>query len=249
MARIHDSDAANVGTRKVGRRTMAGLGLSALLLAGAAGSALAATLDGNAGPNDIVGTSGNDLIRGFGGDDDLYGREGDDRIRGGAGRDDIYGEDGNDRLFGGPGNDDIEGGPGNDRIFGGSGEDDLYGGPGNDRIRAVDRHHDDIECGPGFDRVWANPGDDVAADCERVVRNGVAVSEAGSPTPAGGTTISAQRAGEIAAAHVDGRVDQIERETDYGAAWEVEVYAPDGEYDIYVSATGEIVRVDGPFRR
>jgi uncharacterized membrane protein YkoI len=76
----------------------------------------------------------------------------------------------------------------------------------------------------------------------------VAVSEGGSPPPAGGTTVSAQRAGEIAAAHVGGRVDEIEPERDYGAAWEVEVYAPDGEYVIYVSASGEIVRVDGPFR-
>lgn len=249
MDRMQEAEMDRTAPRRPGRKTLVGLGLSAALLAGAAGSALAATLTGDSRPNDIVGTSDNDLIRGLGGDDDLYGREGDDRIRGGGGRDDIYGEEGNDRLFGGPGNDDIEGGPGNDRIFGGSGEDDLYGGHGNDRIRAVDRHHDDIECGPGFDRVWANPGDDVASDCERVVRRGVAVSEAGSPSPAGGTTISSQRAGEIAAAHVDGRVDQVERETDYGAAWEVEVYAPDGEYDIYVSATGEIVRVDGPFRR
>lgn len=215
--------------RRPGRKALAGLGLSAALLAGAAGSALAATLTGDSSPNDIVGTDGADVIRGLGGGDDLYGRAGNDIIRGGAGRDDIEGEEGNDRLFGGPG------------------EDDIYGGPGNDRIRAVDRHHDDIECGPGFDRVWANPGDDVAADCERVVRRGQAVSEGGSPT--GGTSISAQRAGEIAAAHVDGRVDQIEPERDYGAAWEVEVYAPDGEYVIYVSATGQIVRVDGPFRR
>jgi Ca2+-binding RTX toxin-like protein len=235
-------------SRRPGRKTLAGVGLSAMLLAGAAGSALAATLTGDSSPNDIVGTAGADVISGLGGDDDLYGRAGNDIIRGGAGDDDIYGEEGNDRLFGGPGDDDIYGGPGNDRIFGGPGEDDIYGGPGNDRIRAVDRHHDDIECGPGFDRVWANPGDDVAADCEVVVRRGVTVSEGGSPAPAGGTTITAQRAGEIAAAHVNGRVDQIEPERDYGAAWEVEVYAPDGEYVIYVSATGEIVRVVGPSR-
>ncbi|MFN3217339.1 MAG: hypothetical protein ACE367_12660 [Acidimicrobiales bacterium] len=66
--------------------------------------------------------------------------------------------------------------------------------------------------------------------------------------PASGTTITRQQAGAIAAAHVGGTVDSVERESDYGAAWEAEVYAPDGEYTIYVSATGQIVRVEGPFR-
>ncbi|MFN3217337.1 MAG: hypothetical protein ACE367_12650 [Acidimicrobiales bacterium] len=62
------------------------------------------------------------------------------------------------------------------------------------------------------------------------------------------TVISRDQAGAIAAAHVDGVVDSIHTENDYGAAWDVDVYAPDGEYTIYVSATGEIVRVEGPFR-
>jgi hypothetical protein len=232
MDRMQPDETGTI-SRRPGRKTLAGVGLSAMLLAGAAGTALAATLAGNSGPNDIVGTAADDDIRGLGGDDDLYGRAGNDTIRGGAGDDDIYGEEGNDRLIGGPGNDDID------------------GGPGNDRIRAVDRHHDDIECGDGFDRVWANPGDDVAADCEVVVRRGITVPDddsGSSGPPSDGSTISAQRAGEIAAAHVGGRVDQVEPETDYCAAWEVEVYAPDGEYVIYVSATGEIVRVVGPSR-
>jgi outer membrane biosynthesis protein TonB len=66
--------------------------------------------------------------------------------------------------------------------------------------------------------------------------------------PASGTTITRQQAGAIAAAHVGGTVDSIDRESDYGAAWDVDVYAPDGEYTIYVSATGQIVRIEGPFR-
>lgn len=233
MDRIREADAHGTGSRRTGRRTLVGLSLSAALCAGAAGTAVAATLTGDNRRNDIVGTAGADVIRGLGGADDLHGGDGNDRIRGGWGRDDI------------------EGGPGNDRIFGGPGQDDLYGGPGNDRIRAIDRHHDDIECGDGFDRVWANPGDDVSGDCERVVRSGAAVPDTDSGSsgpPAGGTTISAQRAGEIAAAHVDGVVDDIERENDYGAYWEVDVYAPQGEYTIYVSASGRIVRVEGPFR-
>ena len=61
--------------------------------------------------------------------------------------------------------------------------------------------------------------------------------------------ITAQQAGEIAASHVGGTADTVNREPDgdYGAAWDVDVYSPEGEYTIYVSATGEVVRVEGPF--
>jgi len=62
-----------------------------------------------------------------------------------------------------------------------------------------------------------------------------------------GQIITAEQAGEIAAAHVGGTVDTVSAETDCGAAWDVDVYAPDGEYTLYIGATGEIVRVDGPF--
>lgn len=73
-------------------------------------------------------------------------------------------------------------------------------------------------------------------------------AEPSTPEPATGSAISRRQAGSIAAAHVGGTVDSIERENDYGAAWDVDVYAPDGEYTIYVSGTGEIVRIEGPFR-
>lgn len=68
---------------------------------------------------------------------------------------------------------------------------------------------------------------------------------ANSPTDVMGP----DEAGRIAAMHVGGRVDTIHPENgDYGAAWDVDVYAPDGEYTVYVSATGAVVRVEGPFR-
>ncbi|MGF1470524.1 MAG: PepSY domain-containing protein [Rubrobacteraceae bacterium] len=69
--------------------------------------------------------------------------------------------------------------------------------------------------------------------------------DAGAQEPQG---VTAEQAGEIAAAHVGGTVDTIHREEDgdYGAAWDVDVYAPDGEYTIYVSATGEVVYQEGP---
>ena len=61
--------------------------------------------------------------------------------------------------------------------------------------------------------------------------------------------ISAERAGQIAAAHVNGTVDSVDREWggDYGAKWDVDVYSPEGEYIIYVSSSGEIVHVEGPY--
>lgn len=68
--------------------------------------------------------------------------------------------------------------------------------------------------------------------------------------PAQPQAIDANGAAEIAASHVGGTADSVSREADgdYGATWDVDVYAPDGEYTIYVSATGEIVRVEGPFK-
>jgi uncharacterized membrane protein YkoI len=61
-------------------------------------------------------------------------------------------------------------------------------------------------------------------------------------------TIGREEAGRIAAAHLGGgSVDDISRESDYGAAWDVDVYAPDGDYTVYVSANGEVLRVDGPW--
>lgn len=68
------------------------------------------------------------------------------------------------------------------------------------------------------------------------------------PAPPAGL-VSADEAGRIAAAHVGGVVDTIHAEDgDNGAAWDVDVYAPDGEYTIYISATGEVVHVEGPYR-
>lgn len=74
----------------------------------------------------------------------------------------------------------------------------------------------------------------------------VAHDELRHVAPAGG--IGPDTAGRIAASHVGGRVDTIHPENgDHGAAWDVDVYAPDGEYTVYVSATGAVVRVEGPF--
>ena len=98
------------------------------------------TIDGSAGPDEIVGGDG---------DDKLYGHGGDDTLWGGAGNDTLHGGEGDDLLFGGPGDDTLDGGPGNDTLFGGPGSDtfvfrDGYGhdvimdfDPGSDRVQLV----------------------------------------------------------------------------------------------------------------
>lgn len=70
----------------------------------------------NAGPDNIIGTSG------------------DDRIEAGAGDDTVDGGAGNDTIFLGIGSDTANGGPGNDTIFGSGGADNVTGGPGDDQV-------------------------------------------------------------------------------------------------------------------
>lgn len=89
----------------VTRRTLRTAALAFALLALAAGSVRAATINGTA-RNDTLG--------------------------GGARADKIYGKGGNDKLFGAGGNDLLVGGPGNDRLVGGVGADTLRCGSGRD---------------------------------------------------------------------------------------------------------------------
>ena len=125
---------------------------------------------------DIVGTAGNDVLRGtpgadrvcgFGGDDVLVGGDGWDELRGGAGndrviggrgRDKLLGELGDDRLLGGSGRDMLVGGPGDDWIEGGLAGDVLTGGNGNDRLFARDRIADTVEGGRGRDSARIDAG-------------------------------------------------------------------------------------------
>ncbi|MCZ4351384.1 M10 family metallopeptidase C-terminal domain-containing protein [Roseovarius aestuarii] len=53
------------------------------------------------GDDDLRGTSGSNLLRGYGGDDKLYGRSGDDTLSGGDGADRFDGGHGDDVLYGG----------------------------------------------------------------------------------------------------------------------------------------------------
>jgi hypothetical protein len=92
-------------------------------------------IKGTAGPDLLVGTSGNDVIYGLGGAD---------RIDGGGGHDVIYGGNGPDRL---------SGGRGNDVLVGGWDRDVLRGNAGNDTLRGRDGIPDTMFGGRGIDRV------------------------------------------------------------------------------------------------
>lgn len=93
----------------------------------------------------IVGTSGDDQLRGTPLGDAILGTDGDDRIDAGATADCLRGGDGDDVLIGGSGNDLIEAGPGADIIEAGSGEDTIE--------TWRDDEVDVISCGSGIDRL------------------------------------------------------------------------------------------------
>lgn len=78
---------------------------------------------GSTGDDVIHGNAGADNIRGAGGDDVLVGGDGNDMLIGGIGDDKLMGRRGRDHLSGGNGNDSLEGGPGNDYLRGGNGND------------------------------------------------------------------------------------------------------------------------------
>lgn len=106
----------------------------------------------------LVGTVGNNVLRGTPHRDVIAGRAGDDVILGLEGADIICGGRGDDRLKGGTG-DDWLGGQADTRLTGDSGSDRLIGGGGDDEI-FEGRGHDLIKGGPGNDRLYAGAGKD-----------------------------------------------------------------------------------------
>jgi Ca2+-binding RTX toxin-like protein len=77
---------------------LASLGLLGVLLLGG-GVALADTIDGTSGPDDLVGTDKDDVIHASGGKDYISGLAAPDVLYGGAGNDTVVGRDGNDRII------------------------------------------------------------------------------------------------------------------------------------------------------
>ncbi len=105
------------------------------------GSDFADAAKGGEGHDWIETQGGNDVARGGKGDDRVYAGDGDDDVRGDSGNDFLYGEAGNDRLYGNSGNDTISGGAGDDYASGGSGNDVFLASEGRDVFKG----------GSGFD--------------------------------------------------------------------------------------------------
>jgi Ca2+-binding RTX toxin-like protein len=78
---------------------------------------------GDDNPNNLVGTSDYDVIRGLGANDILKGRDNNDTLEGGDGNDTLEGNNGDDTLYGHNGRDVLNGGTGNDTLKGGAGDD------------------------------------------------------------------------------------------------------------------------------
>ena len=109
-----------------------------------------ATIIGTAGNDKLKGTRRADVIVGLGGSDRIDGLAGNDIVCGGAGNDTISGGAGNDRIAGEAGKDKLSGGAGNDKLSGGSGNDTLSGGAGKDKV----------DGGAGKDKDSGGPGKD-----------------------------------------------------------------------------------------
>lgn len=129
---------------------LATLGLGVMLLGGG-GVALADTIDGTTGPDDLVGTDQADTIHGGGGIDYVSGLAASDLLYGGAGNDTVVGREGNDHIYGNPGSD------------------TLFGNLGKDTISSFgDRAEDVVNCGAGDDTAYVDEIDRVNNNCETV---------------------------------------------------------------------------------
>jgi len=118
--------------------------------------------------NVIIGTDGDDILRGtrrsdciygLGGDDIIRGRHEDDLLFGGRGDDDLRGGSGDDGLWGGSGHDWLRGHRGDDDLWGGCGDDHLRGGLGWDALLGGDGD-DDLRGGRGMDELYGECGND-----------------------------------------------------------------------------------------
>ena len=129
---------------------MLSMALGVLLLGG--GVALADTIDGTSGPDDLVGTDKADVIHASGGKDYLSGLAEADVLYAGAGNDTVVGREGNDRIYGNAGS---------DMLFGNEGNDTIYSGG--------DRGKDIVKCGQGKnDTAYVDKIDRVKDNCEHV---------------------------------------------------------------------------------
>jgi Ca2+-binding RTX toxin-like protein len=118
--------------------------------------------DGAPGERDWVKTDVEDVL-GSSGHDVVFGSAANNRLFGNAGNDYLLGNGGNDSLDGGAGDDELLGGLGDDSLTGGAGIDQLFGEDGNDKLYAKDGAIDLVDGGAGTDQAQRDPNDQVFA--------------------------------------------------------------------------------------
>ena len=111
------------------------------------------------GDDTLTGSSGRDVLRGYGGDDTTKGRGGGDVLQGGGGADRLMGGAGDDVVRGGKGDDRALGGKGRDRLKGDAGDDELGGGTGRDQLKGGSGD-DVLDGGKGRDTLTGGKGAD-----------------------------------------------------------------------------------------
>ena len=99
------------------------------------GTEVGDNLVGSTGADVVFLEGGDDVFKASGGSDEVYGENGNDRLTGGGGNDLLVGGAGNDKLIDTKGNDILKGGGGKDVLEGGAGKDVLNGGAGVDTCR------------------------------------------------------------------------------------------------------------------
>jgi Ca2+-binding RTX toxin-like protein len=171
--------------------TFLGFALAALVFAAVA---MAATMRGTQGNDNITGSGGPDKIIAKKGNDTVNALGGDDRVSGGRGTDTLNGDDGNDSLWGGADNDTLNGGLGDDSLRGKAGNDTLNGDAGNDFLnggkdadtntinggdgddfvfsRGDGNKADNVDCGGGTNDTVRADKNDVLVGCEHIDRSG-----------------------------------------------------------------------------
>src|SRR5829696_8618049 len=130
--------------------------LQTILMLSVQPAAFAEKIEGDEGPNTLIGTPGNDKIDSKGGNDGNIG----DTIEGdGSGNDKINSGEGNDDNFG---DTEVGTGSGDDKINAGQGDDVSTGNGGADKF----------QCGKGEDTVTdfnEEEGDKATGNCENIL--------------------------------------------------------------------------------
>lgn len=141
--------------------------INQIVAGGGSGGEYDQIIEGTAAGEQLVGSSGKDLINGLAGADQLFGMGGNDALQGGDGDDYLAGGNGSGS---GSGDDQLEGGAGNDTLFGEDGSNTMIGGIGSDSY-VYGGGQDTIDnTGGGTDGVFFN--DEISASDLTFYRDG-----------------------------------------------------------------------------